>query len=126
MAYTTVTAKLDSQDLIVTSMSTSAAQVLVSMESARMVSIGMTVSAVKGTGEPTAKKRSTMKEVTMFLRPMLHWIIFRATCFEIGFRVRVLIGLLYCSLCCDWPEQMLGWRFNTHLNRIILFVGWLS
>ena len=35
--------------------------------------------AVKGTGEPTAKKRSTMKEVTMFLRPMLHWIIFRAT-----------------------------------------------
>ena len=63
MAYTTVTAKLDLRDLIVTSMSTSAAQVLVSMESVRMVSIGTTVSAVKGTLEPTAKKRSTMKEV---------------------------------------------------------------
>ena len=64
MASTNVTAKLDLQDLTVTSMSTSAAQVLVSMESARMVSISMTVSAVKGTGEPTAKKRSTMKEVS--------------------------------------------------------------
>ena len=63
MASTTVTAKLDLQDLIVTSMSTSATQVLVSMESVRMVSIGMTVSAVEDTGEPTAKKRSRMKKV---------------------------------------------------------------
>ena len=63
MASTTVTAKLDSQDLNVTSMSMSAAQVLVSMESVKMVSISITVSAVKGTGEPTAKKRSTIKEV---------------------------------------------------------------
>ena len=70
MTSTTVTAKPDLQDLIVTSMSTNAAQVLVSMESVRMVSIGMTVSVVKGTGEPTAKKRSTLKEVCMFLRPM--------------------------------------------------------
>ena len=122
MAYTTVTAKLDLQDLIVTSMLTSAAQALVSMENVRMVSIGMTVSAVKGTGEPTAKKRSTMKEVTMFLRPMLHWIIFRAACFETGFRVRVLIGLFCCSLFCDWPQQLLGLRFNTRLIQIILFV----
>ena len=63
MAYTTVTAKLDLQDFIVTSMSTSAAQILVSMENVRMVSIGMTVSAVKVSGEPTVKERSTMKEV---------------------------------------------------------------
>ena len=63
MAHTTVTAKLDLQDIIVTAMSTSAAQVLVSMENVRMVSIGMTASAVKGTGEPTAKISSTMKEV---------------------------------------------------------------
>ena len=63
MASTTVTAKLDLQDLIVISMWTSATQVLVSMESVRMVSIGMTVSAVKDTGEPTAKKRSRIKEV---------------------------------------------------------------
>ena len=63
MAYTNVTARLDLQDLIVTSTSTSAAQVLVSMEPVKMVSISMTVSAVKGTGEPTAKKRSTIKEV---------------------------------------------------------------
>ena len=63
MASTTVTAKLDLQDLIVTSMSTSATQVLVSMESVRIVSIGMTVSAVKDSGEPTAKKRSRIKEV---------------------------------------------------------------
>jgi len=63
MTCTTVTAKLDSRDLNVTSISTSAARVLVSMESVKMVSISMTVSAVKGTGESTAKKRSTIKEV---------------------------------------------------------------
>ena len=63
MASTTVTAKLDLQDLIVISMWTSATQVLVSMESVRMVSIGMTVSAIKDTGELTAKKRSRIKEV---------------------------------------------------------------
>ena len=63
MAYTTVTAKLDLQDLIVTLMSTSAAQVLVSMEPVKMVSISMTVSAIQGTGELTAKNRLTMKEV---------------------------------------------------------------
>lgn len=63
MAHITVTAKLDSRDFIVTSMWTSAAQILVSMENVRMVSIGTTVSAVKGSGEPTVKKRSTMKEV---------------------------------------------------------------
>ena len=63
MAYSTVTANLDSQDFIVTSMSTSVAQILVYMEIVRMVSIGTTVSAVKGSGEPTVKKKSTMKEV---------------------------------------------------------------
>ena len=63
MAYTTVTAKLDLQDFIVTSMSTSAAQILVSMDIVRMVSIGMTVPAVKVSGESTVKERSKMKEV---------------------------------------------------------------
>ena len=46
---------------------------------------------------------------------LLHWIIFRATWFEIGFRVRVVIGLLCCWLFCDWPQQLLGLRFNTRL-----------
>ena len=122
MAYTTVTAKLDLQDLIVTSMSTSAAQVLVSMERVRMVSIGMTVSAVKGTGEPTAKKRSTMEEVTMFLRPMLQWIIFRATCFEIRFPCSSSHWFIGRSLWCVWLQQMLGLRFNTLFILIVLFV----
>ena len=63
MASTTVTAKLDLQDLIVILTSTSAAQALVSMEPVKMVSISMTVSAIHGTGELTAKNRSTMKEV---------------------------------------------------------------
>ena len=63
MASTTVTARLDLQDLIAISTSTSAAQALVSMEPVKMVSISMAVSAIQGTGELTAKNRSTMKEV---------------------------------------------------------------
>ena len=63
MASTTVNARLDLQDLIVISTSTSAAQALVSMEPVKMVLISMIVSAIKGTGELTARNRSTMKEV---------------------------------------------------------------
>ena len=63
MASTTIRAKLYLEDLIVTSITTSAVQVPVSIESVRMLSIGMTVCAVKGAWKPTAKKRATMKEV---------------------------------------------------------------
>ena len=63
MAFTTVNARLDLQDLIVISTSTSAAQALVSMEPVKMVLISMIVSAIKGTGELTARNRSAMKEV---------------------------------------------------------------
>ena len=70
MAYTTVTVKLVLVDFVLTSMPTNAAhQVLVSMDTVRMVSIVMTVFAAKGSGDSNVKKRSTMREVC-FLGPL--------------------------------------------------------